>query len=100
METLAGFPFWQLEFDGEGALAKPQEAAQHLIEIAGQSLTDLIIFSHGWNNDHTYARRLYERFFTSARDALTAAGGPRRDSSIGVVGVFWPSILFPDDEPS
>jgi hypothetical protein len=100
MESLVGFPFWQLEFDGAGNLSHPEAAARHLGEIAAQSLTDLIIFSHGWNNDHTYAHRLYERFFTSAREALTAARGARPDAAVGIVGVFWPSILFPDDEPA
>lgn len=100
MLAVAGYPFWELEFTGDGNLANPQDGARCTTEVSAQNITDLFIFSHGWNNDRADARELYERFFASARNALGSAGGTRAGVVIGIVGVVWPSILFPDDEPA
>lgn len=73
---------------------------QTAADIARQNLTDLFVFSHGWNNDRTRAREIYDRFFRTSRTVVDATGGVSSDRRIGVVGVLWPSILFPDDEPT
>jgi len=99
METLTGFPFWEIEFDAEGQVARTAEADRIAREIAAQHVTDLFLFSHGWNNDRRDARSLYERFFAAARDVLTVRA-VRAGVTVGVAGVIWPSILFPDDAPA
>jgi hypothetical protein len=99
METLSGFPFWEIEFDAEGQLARAADGDRIAREIAAQGITDLFIFSHGWNNDRRAARSLYERFFGATRDVL-AVRATRAGVTIGIAGVIWPSILFPDDAPS
>ena len=95
--TLAGFPFWVLRFDENG---KPQDngVATLLQEVPSAGLTDLLIFSHGWNNDEATAMNLYTRFFGEIRKLIDDATVPKRPNvAIGVAGVIWPSILFPGD---
>ena len=93
--TLAGFPFWILRFDENG---KPQDngIATFLREVPSANLTDLLIFSHGWNNDEATAMDLYTRFFGEIRKLVDDPSVPKRPNTvIGVAGVIWPSILFP-----
>jgi hypothetical protein len=92
MTTIAGIPFWELTFDADGdtdAAARDR----FLAEVRDAGLTDLLVFSHGWNNDHRIATSLYERFFGLLAGQLPAA---RRDT-VGLVGVFWPSQRWSDE---
>lgn len=97
--NLAGFPFWTLHFDENG---KPQaDVTTFLQELPSAKLTDLLIFSHGWNNDEATAMDLYTRFFGEIRKLIDDASVPKRpNAAIGVAGVIWPSILFPGDAPA
>jgi hypothetical protein len=98
-EAVAGFPFWELRFDKD---AKPVDKAAletFLREVKDQGLTDLFVFSHGWNNDPATAKRLYKGFFGEVRKLLDNAGiTKQRQAKVGTAGVIWPSILFPDEE--
>jgi hypothetical protein len=99
--TIAGFPFWRIEFDRDGHLVGTTLAARLEQGIEAGQLTDLLVFSHGWNNDHQTAERLYSAFFAELRPLLD---DPRiakaRTARIGTLGVFWPSILWPDEVPA
>lgn len=99
--TLAGFPFWVLRYDENGK-ATDQGVTTLLQELPSSKLTDLLIFSHGWNNNEATAMDLYNRFFGEIRKLVDDANVPKRpDTVIGVAGVIWPSILFPGDpDPS
>jgi hypothetical protein len=91
---LAGFPFWELDFDEKGA---PVAGADELLEeVPAQKVTDLFVFSHGWNNDRKRALSLYERFFEQVRPLLDQAPPPGR--SFGVAGIIWPSMRWIDEE--
>lgn len=94
--TVAGFPFWILEFDQD---ANPQpNVSTFLSEVPGAGLTDLFIFSHGWNNDHATALDLYTHFYEEMRSVLSDPSVKLRPGAkIGAAGVLWPSILFPGD---
>src|ERR1700750_1911982 len=98
-QTVAGFPFWEAAFDQDG---KPQDATaltRAVQAIKAASLTDLFVFSHGWNNDHADAQRLYDRFFSEVRKLIDNAHlTKKRAARCGIVGVFWPSILWPDEQ--
>ena len=59
---IAGQPHWEIGFDEQGKAAQGEVDAL-LAELPGKDLTDLFVFSHGWNNDRGQARRLYERYF-------------------------------------
>src|ERR1039457_1256863 len=98
-DTLAGFPFWKLQFNEKGD--PPTGGDSFLAGVPSVSLTDLFVFSHGWNNDPTTAMALYTGFFGEVRKIVDNASVPkRRQAVIGVTGIVWPSILFPDDAGS
>lgn len=63
--------------------------------VAAGGITDVFVFSHGWNNGVASARALYAEMFTLLRDQLGATA-----PSTLFVGVLWPSLLFPDDDPA
>lgn len=95
--VLQGFPFWTLEFKKDATPVNDAALAAFVSEVANKGLTDLFVFSHGWNNDRTTALNLYERYFAEVRKIVQARGV---SASIGVTGVIWPSILWPDDGAS
>lgn len=95
MTDIAGLPFWQLTFDADGDL--DAASAQVVIdEIGGREVTDLIVFSHGWNNSQETARRLYDAWFTTLAGQL---GQARAEPPVrlGLVGVLWPSQRWSDE---
>ena len=89
---MAGLRFWELTFDKDGD-TDAGARDRFLAEVRDAGLTDLVVFSHGWNSDHRIATELYERFFGLLAGQLPAA---RRDS-VGLVGVFWPSQRWSDE---
>ncbi len=98
-EQLSGFPYWELRFDESGRLVDSRAAGALVEELPGQGLTDLFVFSHGWNNDRGMARDLYERYFAEMRALLDRSDlpGTRREAAIGTVGVIWPSMRWEDE---
>lgn len=98
-QRLGTLPFWLLAFDERGRAVDPNALASYAPEIAAQNLTDLFIFSHGWNNDARMAKGLYEAFFKLVEAVLADASvQKKRQPKAGVAGVFWPSIKWPDAE--
>ncbi|MGV0736500.1 serine-threonine protein kinase [Mycolicibacterium sp. (ex Dasyatis americana)] len=81
---------WRLVFDADGD-PDPAVLADLKQRIGAAGLTDLIIFSHGWNNDEAAAASLYDRWFGLLAPQLDPA---RR---VGFVGVRWPSQLWRDE---
>lgn len=92
------FPFQTIHFDAGGNL-KGSTAADLQTWITSQGITDLFIFSHGWNNDEATAGKLYEGFFGAMSAVLSEPGVRllRPGAIIGVLGILWPSILWPGD---
>jgi predicted alpha/beta hydrolase family esterase len=84
MPTIAGYPYVKAEFDENG---KPTNKV-----TLPSGLTDIIIFSHGWNNNAAEAQALYTKFFENFRDLPPDTTVSARQ--IGVIGVFWPSKRF------
>ena len=101
-ERLHGFPFWLLEFDKDGHPTDAGATDRLVDGVNEESITDLFIFSHGWNNDREAATSLYDRFFGEMNDVLQDPRFSKKKPSarIGVAGVIWPSILWPDDAAS
>src|SRR5919204_6527703 len=90
---IAGRPHWQVGFDEQG---RPDqgEVGTLLADLPGADLTDLLVFSHGWNNDRAQAGRLYERYLGQVPDLLAQAGSQAR---VGTLGVVWPSKRWADE---
>lgn len=97
--TLAEFPFWQLTFNKDGAPVDSGALVQFRNEIKAMKISDLFIFSHGWNNDEQTASRLYRGFFGEMRSIIDQSNLPA-GVTIGTAGVFWPSIQWPDSQTS
>ena len=68
-------------------------------ELRGRDLTDLFVFSHGWNNDRGQARRIYELYFGQVPGLLARDGA--QGVKAGWLGVVWPSKRWADEpEPT
>ena len=97
-EQLAGFPYWEVAFDENGQPVDPAALDTLVAEAPAQGLSDLFIFSHGWNNDPQMARSLYERFFEQVQQLLASRQVTLPPgTTIGTVGVLWPSMRWPDE---
>ncbi|GAB3268722.1 hypothetical protein GCM10027449_02260 [Sinomonas notoginsengisoli] len=79
--------YWQLHFDENGTAT---DSAGLVAEIAASGAAELFLMSHGWNNSEGDAEALYSGMFP----LIDAAPGVPPQSRY--LGVFWPSIWFPD----
>jgi hypothetical protein len=80
----------RLVFDKDGDI--DQQTMDDLIDaIRAAGVTDLVLFSHGWNNDEAVAKSLYGRWF----GLLAAQVDPGR--KVGYVGIRWPAQLWRDE---
>lgn len=86
-------PYWDLTFDADG---DPDPRQRDALLARAREHSDLVVFSHGWNNDLSTASALYDRFYAPF-PGLLAAAGPGAGVRIGYVGVHWPSMRFCDE---
>ena len=95
-QLLNNFRYQELEFAKDGSVVDPEQAAA----VAGlaASVTDLIVMSHGWNNNIDEARDLYRALTASMNTVLPSAPIRLGGRSIGILGVLWPSKRFTDAE--
>ena len=99
MGDIAGFPYLEAEFTKEGALLAPPDPKQIADFVTSAGATDLLVISHGWNNDMDEARTLYRDFFGHARKALQEGMVPGAASRrFAVLGVLWPSKKFAEED--
>jgi hypothetical protein len=92
MADFAGLPYYEVTFAADGSLVADGGLPA---AVAGSGITDLFLFSHGWNDGTDRARSLYKAIFTMMAGQL----GPARATS-AAVGLLWPSLLFPEDDPN
>lgn len=96
MSTQSGFLTFELEFDRAGkpvsAAALPALAAS----LASAQITDLLVMSHGWNNDMAEARTLYADWLKSARQVIDQGAVTLGNRKVAFLGVLWPSKRFAD----
>lgn len=84
------FPYYIIPFDKDGRCVGPR-TRQHLLDnLAGVS--DVFVFSHGWNNDWTAATERYEHFIRGFQEQQKTFGlaQPAGYRPL-LVGIFWPS---------
>lgn len=99
MAELSGFPYFEVQFDKEGDAVDPAEADALLAHLQDDPKpTDLVVISHGWNNDIARARELYGDFFASLRQVVDGQAGALAGRRLSVAGIFWPSKKFADSE--
>lgn len=92
---IAGLPFWELTFDAQGD-PDPTQRDIFLTGVRDHGITDLIVFSHGWNNDRQMALGLYQRFFGLLAGQLQHLPTDR-SVTVGLAGVLWPSQRWSDE---
>ena len=92
-DSISGLPFWEITFDEQGDPDGTANPAA-IKEIAEGKLTDVVLFSHGWNNNHAVATSLYEGWFAQLAPQLVHAKAP---VAVGLVGIYWPSQRWSDE---
>lgn len=89
MSQIAGIPYARATFDKEGRRTGEPD-------VPGGA-TELLVVSHGWNNDADEAEALYRALVTKLKEV-----NPDLPAGLAIVGVFWPSKRFdlaPDGSP-
>lgn len=93
MADVAGLPYIEVEFRKDATLVDPHVTDRVAEMIRTRGVRDLLVLSHGWNNDMAEARRLYAGLLAHiaaiAPTIPALAGRP-----LGVLAVLWPSKRF------
>ena len=89
---IGGLNYCELDFNADGTL-NSDGGLPGAVRAGG--IQDVFVLSHGWNAGADSARSLYRAMFT-----LLAGMIPGRLSTSIAVGVIWPSLLFPEDDPA
>jgi len=93
-------PAWMLRFDKHGACTSPGTREALLQRLHSVPPSDVIVFSHGWNNDFDDAAGMYADLMRRF-EVLCAEHPPTRRFDPLFVGIVWPSIwLSFDDGPA
>lgn len=97
MPDIHGLPYYEVDFNADGTLDTVTGGGDGGLPAAVRAggITDLFVLSHGWNNGVDSARDLYQAMFGLLADQLGA-----HLSGSAAVGVIWPSLLLPDDDPA
>ncbi len=93
------YPAFDLMYDTTGHLVDPssQTALTDWLAKDGKDTTDLVLISHGWNNDISEARQLYSDFFGYVAQVQKSQNvATARKVAIGAI--FWPSKKFADSD--
>ncbi|MEP6675559.1 MAG: hypothetical protein ABJA78_10400 [Ferruginibacter sp.] len=93
MNTLSGFPYCEIQFTKDATVFDPTAIDQLNDMLKNENVTDLLVVSHGWNNDMNDARLLYKNLI--AQIAGQAGASTRK---FGVLGVLWPSKKFAEKD--
>lgn len=97
MTDIGGLRYYEIDFNADGSLNTATGAGDGGLPaaVAAGGITELFVLSHGWNNGVDSARDLYRAMF-----ALLAGQLGQHLSTSAAVGIIWPSLLFPDDDPA
>ena len=97
METLQGYPYFAIEFTKDGQVSDPAQVANLLAGLRAAAPTDLLVLSHGWNNDMAEAKSLYDKLMAQFGQVLAGpTGAALAGRTFAVLGVLWPSKKFAD----
>lgn len=92
MADLSGFPSAEIQFRADGSVDGSDSAARAL--AANPTVTDLLVLTHGWNNDVAGARDLFTQLARSLRAVTDDGHGLAPGRTLGILGVIWPSRQF------
>lgn len=83
-------PFWVLQYDKKGASRSPETLAEARRALRSGEYTDVVVCSHGWNNDWDAATERYNHFV----DGLVGQLPDDPERRVLLLGIFWPSALL------
>jgi hypothetical protein len=94
------FPYFSIKFDKDASVIEPGDAdLRKLLQDPAKKPTDLIVISHGWNNDMAEAEDLYSELLTNANNLLKEGKLPGLAArKFAVLGVLWPSKKFAESD--
>ena len=92
MTDLFGFPSAEVLFRADGSVDGSDAAARAL--AADPGVTDLLVITHGWNNDILGARDLFAQLARSLREVVDGGHGLPPGRTLGILGAIWPSRQF------
>jgi hypothetical protein len=88
---------FEVEFRKDGTIFDDNQISKLVDGLAG--LTNLVVISHGWNNDRAEASVLYDCFLKSVDEVAAAEVVEGADTrKLGVVRIYWPSKKFADSD--
>src|SRR5438105_5686506 len=102
-------PQFEVEFTKDGAMFDQAQVNALLGGLTG--ITDLLVLSHGWNNDKADASKLYDTLIGNIDKLLDLRDEPNipapalrrfvdrlKDRKFAAVRIYWPSKKFTDSE--
>ncbi|MEA2363816.1 MAG: hypothetical protein QOD71_2961 [Thermoleophilaceae bacterium] len=97
MKQIAGFPYFELEFDKQAEPVDQTDFEALLAELGSGEAAEVLVLVHGWNNDMDEARRWYDELAGHLRTVLDKRPPTGADDrSFVIFGVLWPSKKFAD----
>ena len=101
MATVAGFPYFPIQFDKHGTRAPVSDGDLAAFErhLDTAPPTDLLVLCHGWNNNMQEAEDLYTELLGNMRTLLDQGAVPSLTGrTFAVLAILWPSKRFEDSE--
>jgi hypothetical protein len=95
VESSDPVPWYIIPFDKKGICTGPLTRDHLLTHLQDETYTDILLFSHGWNNDWKAATERYEHFLKGFMDLRrTHHLNYSRPVRPLLVGIFWPSTAL------
>jgi hypothetical protein len=94
MASEYAFPTTEVEFTKQGELHDLAQIDSLRSMIDDEGIANLIVLSHGWNNDMSEARRLYHKLLDQVQRQSEAGHVDLDGRRLGVLAVLWPSKKF------
>ncbi len=96
MQQRSNFPYGELSFDRRAAVLGHADVHELVAQARAGAVTDVIVISHGWNNDIKQAAQLYEDLAKELRASLD--GNPNHQQlkarKFALLAIQWPSKRF------
>ena len=89
-------PYAEVQLRKDGSVDDPAELARAVELVRSSGATDVLLLTHGWNNDMPAARGLYTDLDASLKAVEPAAMGADH-RKLAIVGILWPSIQWTDE---